>query len=360
MKSKAIIAGVLMFLFSGVANAQTEVAEFLQAGKADGQLLIKAFMMPLSNVVGSGLNTGWYNTAAVQKKYGFGLSLTVNAAMVPEANRNFDIATLGMTKAKLLSASNSVAPSIAGENVKGPTVQLFGRHPVTTQNIELMRFETPKGGGYPTFPLPAIKASFGLPLGIELMGRYLPKITYSNVSLTSWGAGLKLDVMQFLPFHDKIPFINASVMGAYSSAKSQSNLDFQKTYFNNYHGRIIPGGQSNYTGQTMDILANGMVASLMVSLDVPVLTVYGALGYGTSTFGLDLLGTYPVIDLDAQGNLIVKDEKDPVKIDYDKYSGLQYTAGLRLKFSIFTINADYTIGNYPTASAGLGLLFNQK
>ncbi|MDZ4204880.1 MAG: DUF6588 family protein [Bacteroidales bacterium] len=360
MKIKALIAGILMLILTGSMHAQTEVATYLQAGLTDSPKLIEAFMRPLSNVIGSDMNAGWYNTAAVQKRYGFDITFTVSAALAPGADQNFDIANLGLTNASLQDPSKSVAPSVAGENIAGPSLQLFKLNPATNQPVLLMRFNSPKGGGYPTFPLPMIKAAIGLPAGFELIGRFLPKITYNDISMTMWGLGIKYDLLQYLPFREKVPYLNTSFLCAYTNTKSASELDFQRQEYQDFHGRILPGGQPTYPDQIMDISAQAMLLSLLFSADMSVITLYGAAGYSTSSFGLKLLGDYPLIDIDNQGTINIKDAKDPVSIDFDKFSGPQFTAGIRLKVSILTLHADYTFANYPTAAVGLGLMFNQK
>ncbi len=359
MKTKITFFIFCLMLAAVPLRAQTEVATYLKNGPDDAAKLITAFMNPLSKVVESDLNASWFETAAV-KKWGVGIGIHVSAALVPEHDRTFDISALGLsTSARLKDVNNKIAPNVAGENLAGPTLQYVMRNPTTQANQVLAEYRSPKGSGFPTFPIPAISLSLGLPLGLELTGRYLPSFTYENVSMTSWGAGAKFNFTKLIPGVQKISFINAALFAGISGVSSQSNLDLEKTEYNDFHNFIIPGGQADYTDQTMDIEASGIVAGLLASVDLSSFTVYGSIGFAKSSSSLKLNGTYPTIS-NSTGSLRIVDVTNPVAIDFDGFSGPVYRGGVRLKMGPIALKADVAAGNYTSASLGLMLLFNQK
>ena len=57
----------------------------------DGKSLIKAYISPLTNSLGSALNNGWYNTAKPHKLGGFDVTITANIVMVPTNAKTFNI-----------------------------------------------------------------------------------------------------------------------------------------------------------------------------------------------------------------------------------------------------------------------------
>ncbi|NJN41573.1 MAG: hypothetical protein HC811_04375 [Flammeovirgaceae bacterium] len=79
-----------------------------------------------------------------------------------------------------------------------------------------------------------------------------------------------------------------------------------------------------------------------------MLTVYGGLGYNFTGSNLALKGNY---DLDEDGS---PETTDPVNLDFSS-SGPRATAGIRLKFAVFTLHCDYTLAKYKALTAGFGI-----
>ena len=77
-------------LFSLMAFSQTDVVEFLKAGKKDANTLFRAYLEPYAFALGDGLNNGWYNSAKTHKLFGFDLTVSVSAIQIPEESKTFD------------------------------------------------------------------------------------------------------------------------------------------------------------------------------------------------------------------------------------------------------------------------------
>ncbi len=347
---------VFMFATLGV-KAQSEVVDFIKGGITDGETLIQAYLEPLGDAMGANLNSGWYNTAKVHKVLGFDITLTLSAAFPPESAKTFDLSKVGLKTLKLQDPTKSIAPTFAGSRNKGPVLEFRDED----RDITVLEFESISGLDIPLYPLPMIKAAVGLPKGFEIMGRFIPKYSYEDMSISLWGAGLKYDFLQHIPGVNKVPFLNASVMGAYTSVSSSAAVNFQRSIYEEHIEDIpILGGSDNYKNQEIKINMKGYTGMLLVSYDLPIIAIYGGMGYSRAMTNVDLLGDYPLIykiemDEDSGQEVVrLKDENDPISLSFDNFSGLQYTVGLRLKIAVVSIHADYTMANYNMVSVGLG------
>ncbi len=362
MKKTYSIAGMIVcmtLIINGFqVKGQNELVGFLKGGIGDGEKLIQAYLEPLGNGMGANLNGGWYNTAKVHRILGFDLTLTVTAAMVPESAKSFDIAQLGLENLQLKPGESPIAPTFAGDAGRGPTLVLMNDE----LNLTLAELNTPGGVDVPFYPMPMIKLGVGLPKGIEINGRFIPTISYEDLSTNLWGIGIKYDVLQHFGLIDRVPFLNASVFGAYTRMNFASDLDFQKSIYGNTIGGIpIEGGQANYEDQKLDINIAGFTTTALFSADLPVITLFGGLGYSKSTTNADLLGEYPLITsgVDSANEVTVRieDISNPVALEFINHSGVQMTAGLRVKLAVITLHASYTRANYNLLTAGLGISF---
>ncbi len=357
--TKAFYSLIIILLLTSLSfqlRGQSEVVQFIKGGIGDGEKLIQAYLEPLGNAMGANLNGGWHNTARAHKTLGFDITLTVTAAFPPETAKTFDLAQIGLTTLKLRDPEkSSIAPTFAGSRNKGPF--LVYQHP--DSDLVLVEFESIEGVNIPAYPLPMVKAGLGIPGGIELMGRFIPKYSYEDMELYLWGAGIKYDILQHIPFGSRVPFLNASISGAYTKVLSSADVSFQKNIYGEYVSGIpIEGGRDHYDNQSLDINMEGFTAMALISYDLPVITFYGGLGYSNSKTTVDLLGEYPLIGADFSDgttSVFIEDYIDPVGLNFKNFSGLQYTGGLRLKFAVITIHADYTHANYSLISVGLGL-----
>ena len=354
-----ILLATLVLLGSQTVNSQTQIVNFIRGGVEDGEKLIQAYLQPLGNAMGTDLNAGWYNTAKVHSTLGFDVTFTLSAAFVPQTDKTFDLADIGLKTLRIAEPSQPTnTPTFAGSRDKGPWLELAANNPIGGDDLILTRFQAHNGVDIPAYPLPMVKAAIGIPAGIEIMGRFLPRITYEDMSLGMWGAGIKYDVLQHVPVLRKFPILNVSVMGAYTKVNSSSDINFQKSIYGSSHAGIpVVGGKDNYDNQNLEIQMQGFTTMALVSADLPVITFYGGLGYSRSLSTVDLLGDYPLIDSQniEPGKIPIVDVTDPIALKFTNYSGLQTTIGFKLKVAVITFHADYTYANYNIVSAGLGV-----
>ena len=360
MKARPIIiklvVSVMFCMVTIYTRAQTELVEFIQGGIHDGEKLIQAYLEPLGKGLGANLNGGWYNTAKVHKSLGFDITITVVSALPPQSSKTFDLTGIGLRNLKLKHPEQSMAPTISGSRFRGP--RLVMEDP--DSGLSLLEFQSVAGLSLPLIPLPMIKAGVGLPLGLEVNGRFIPKYTYKDMSIYMYGGGLKIDVLQFKADEKRSSFLNASVMGAYTFVNTSSAVDFQTgNYAFTTEDILVVGGQPRYDNQKIDILMHGFMGMALVSYDLPLLSPFAGIGYSHSITNVDLLGEYPVVSglqTDSEGQFIVIDDiRNPISLSFDNFSGLQYVIGLRAKIAIVSVHVDYTRANYNLFTVGAGV-----
>ena len=148
--------------------------------------------------------------------------------------------------------------------------------------------------------------------------------------VSMFGVGLMHDIKQWIPGNSVIP-LDISLLVAYS------NVDLDVLNIDDDPGDDGFMTVTNWTGQ------------LLVSHDffVNILTLYGGFGYNHATNKIDIVGEYDII---ASAEPIV----DPVS-SRQTNTGFNGSFGARAKFGVLTINAEYSIQEYNTFSAGIGV-----
>lgn len=359
MKTKISILSLLLIfnLLSTSVFSQQAVVDFLKGGVNDAEKLAEGYLEPLGFGLGSALNGGWFNTAKVHKTLGFNVTLTASAALIPSQFQQFDLSDIGFEKLQLRDPNIYLAPTIASQQDQRPMLHYSETFPPMTDPVTILEFSSPNGVRLPAVPLPMVRAGVGLPMGFEITARYMPVYDFRGRRFTLWGAGLKYDLLQIIPVANKLPFLNLSVMGAYSQLGFGMELDFQSdVYPQSVNGIPVSGGRPDYDNQELDLRVSGYTINLIASADLPVITAYAAFGYTASNTTLRLLGDYPVINFDnQQATLSIQDVTDPVELDFTSPGGPQFTIGAKLKLAVIHLHADYTIAEFPVASAGIGI-----
>jgi hypothetical protein len=340
-------------LFSQSRFVQTD---FLIGGVNDAQKLFTAYITPWANMFGTSLSGGWYNTAKPHKLLGFDLTITANCAIAPSAEKTFDISTLGLQTLQVNPASASaITPTIAGSILKdGPSMDV-----VTNLGTVSNAFKMPKGTGIPITLLPMAQLGIGFIKGTEFMVRYGPPINYGKSgTMDLWGVGVKHSIFQYLPASKAIP-LDVSVMFGYTKFHTGSNVNFRPTYKIDYDADV----PASFNDQKMQMTVGVWTANLLISTTLPLINVYGGIGYAGTSTNLKLAGSYPIpsgdIDAGTQHLLIhlTDIKKDPVNMKIDTKSAMRYNLGVRLKFGILTWHVDYTYAYYSMVSTGLGISF---
>ena len=317
---------LMMFVFSNMSAQKIEVADFLKTGVDDAKILAEAYLNPFGEMVGRSINGGWYNVASVHSILGIDVNIGLNFAMVSSSGKEFDVNDYlsKMSDGWNLVGNNNMAPTISGKMDTRPTI-----HNSSTNT----NFTLPNGLGLSMAPLPILQAGVGLPFRTEIIGRFCPTLPIAKFSVGLWGIGLKHDIKEYLPIIKHLPILHTSILVGYT--KMSMNFDIDYTEIQDNNDRKLSSDISGFTGR------------LLVGANLPFVSLYMGLGYGNSSSSFDLQGTYQVDGAPMDNPISLKFKND----NFDA------NIGARLKFGLLTLHGDYTIGQYSTITAGLGVSF---
>jgi hypothetical protein len=339
---KIFTVGSCLFVIALTGLAQKNIAKFFPAaavpsgGSANLQNLVKGYITPIAEDFGTLGNNGWYTTAEVHKQWGFDLNVTVNTI-----NINSDVTTFAPTPLTGITYTGGTTPlqTVYGKEGLSPTF-LFNAGPNTGISFNGADGADP-GKDLPVGALviPTIQLGLGVFKGTDIRIRYTPTVAVNAVELSNSGIGLMHNIKQHIPGLREVPF-SLSVFAGYTSLKISTDLS----------------GLYNGSGQEGVAQTNSITAQLLVSKEIKVLSLYGGLGYNSSTTDYNINGTYQVNTTDSDQTLPAPIAlTDPFRDSY-KQSGIRATAGLRLKFGPITLNGDYTlVSKQSLLTAGFGI-----
>lgn len=344
-KLSSLIIFLIFIVISSNLSAQIgDAGKFIAGGVEDAEKLLKAYLTPWANGLGTALSGGWYNTAKVHKLGGFDLTITLNSAFIPKADKTFNLDDLNLQA----DYTENIAPTAAGKSKVGPEISYFNG---------LISYNTPKGTGLGIVPSPMIQAGIGLIKGTEINIRYMPSPELGSYgSFGLWGLGLKHDILQWLPIVDKVPFLNVAIQGGFTKLNYSKDIkvtpaDIQAT--DNTSG-------INWDDQKLSLGISSLTINLLVSVNFPVVSIYAGGGIANSKTELAMKGTYPVPEVNGTvTNNSVK--KDPINVKIESFSGSptkpRLNGGIRFKLGVITFHADYTYAYYSNLTLGLGVSF---
>lgn len=287
----------------------------------DASALLGAYLSPIGESIGAGLNSGWYQTAKPHKLGGFDISLNVNLVSIPDAKLSFDDSELENF------SFDGTTPTVIGEG-DGATVTY------TSSNGTPLEFRMPDQNDLTnkitSIPVPTLNIGVGLIKGTELDLRYIPQFELGDFSGNLWGVGVKHDILQWIPLASKLPF-DLSIQGALTKFNTSQTLE-----------------GSN------DVIDLNTVASnfnLIISKKFLMLTGYGSIGYNNSTTTLSSDNEFTVGINGYSINVPIND------IVFESNNAFKANLGLRLQLAILTVNVNQTFSEYPITSFGLGISF---
>ncbi|PWD97898.1 DUF6588 family protein [Marinilabilia rubra] len=313
------------------AFSQEPLRNFFQAGEDNARILTKAYLKPYGEMLGTSLNAGWYNTAKVHKLGGFDLTFSVMNAVAPSSATTFDVSELNLNG---LTVEGTSAPTIAGDMPEADRAVLSP----SAAGGDMAEFTMPNGAGNDKLPIPMLQAAVGLPFNTEVMARFVPTMDFGDAGeVSAIGFGLKHSLKDYIPFVKRLPFLQMSVLAAY-------------TDFNSSYG-VGSGGMMEVENGALDISSGAFTTRLLVGANFPVVAIYTGVGYGSTNSDFDVKGTYTYTNDSSQEISI---GPDPFTLGY-KTTGIDFNAGLRLRLGFLALHADYTVGDYSVLTAGVGI-----
>ena len=344
---------IILCLFSLASFSQFKDIDFLRTAPVDGVKYLEAYITPWANAFGAGLNGGWYNTAKPHKFGGFDITINASAGIVPTSAQTFDASKIGLS-ASVTGAG--VSSTVAGLDKAGPLMSY------KSNGVTLASFNAPKGANWRYIPVPTAQVGIGLPLGTELKVRFIPKIKIKDGDVSLWGVGLLHSLTQYLPGDKALPF-DVSLFAGYTKlmADVPLALDPDQSVVQAYT-TVNPA--TAFNSQNMKVNVEALNVSAIASLNLPVITFYGGIGYTKTRTGMELSGNFPLpvfvatpVPHAEYNDSGIKKGSDFPKMDIKNFSGMRANIGFKIKLAIVTIHADYTRAQYNVLTTGLGFSF---
>jgi len=272
---------ISLFLFSLVSFSQFSNIDFLKSAPADGVKYMQAYISPWANAFGSGLSGGWYNTAKPHKLLGFDLTIGASVGIVPTSAQTFDASKIGLSSS---ITGTGISPTVAGAKTDGPLMSY------KVNNVTLASFNAPQGVDWRYIPVPTAQVGIGLPFGTEVKVRFVPKINIKDGNVSLWGVGLLHSLMQYLPGNKLLPF-DVSLFGGYTKLQANVPLSLDPGSPQNYSTPY--SAATSFNDQNMKVVVQAFNVSAIASLNLPVITFYGGLGYCKTQTTMDFTGNFP-------------------------------------------------------------------
>lgn len=366
MKKLLIVPFLTFLMFFSVDETRAQVGnvgDLVRSGVDDSNLLMKSYLEPYVNGFGANLNTGWNNSARPYKKFGFDLRINAAIAFIPTSDEFFDIGAL-QSQFQEVEVLNGVdfTPTVAGES---DTRAIIGRtftNPSTGQQEELFSFELPDGTGFGYAPTPMVQATVGLIKDTDISLRLVPTVNTPDVDgqVSLFGIGAKHGLNQWIPGGDLLP-VDLSVQVGYTkfdfNIQAEVNPETGSDIYNSFNA-------SEWEGQEIVLKSSGYTANLLVGKSIPIVSVFGGVGFQSSTTDIAANGSYPLTVPNENYNPTTRPEPkavesvtDPIDISVEGSNSVHALAGFRVRFGFIAISGSYTLSNYPVANVGVGLSF---
>lgn len=336
---KNILFTLLIICFSQANYAQENINDLLAGGINDAKRFSGNYIAPASEGLAFAINNGWFNNAKAPKKYSFEISIVGNTSFIKDEKKSFQMNVADYENIRF--ADNSPSKSVAtalGQN--DPDITIFITYDDPIFGNQEVPLTLPTGIGSENInliPTAFLQASFSPFKGTQLRGRFFPKVDTDDVKVGFYGLGIQQEFTSWLPADRLFP---VAISGLIAYTHLDGSYDFTD-------GDYVQG-----ENQKIDTKVNTVLFELLVGTKLKVINFYGGLGYLDGKSTTDLLGTYRVTD----NLLFSQDIVDPFSVKQD-VSGVRATVGANLKLGFFSLNADYTLAEFDSASVGLNFSF---
>lgn len=263
------------------------------------------------------------------------------------------------------------APTVSGKDVSNTELGIYYTNPSTNQEELITSFITPRGSGFPYVPAPMVQASVGIIKDTDVTLRYVPEVSIPGLDegeggkLNLFGFGVKHGINQWIPGEKLLP-VDLSVQFGYTNF--DSNVDFNiRPLVDNDTKNDFP--ESTWDGQALKLGTTASTFNIIAGKSIPILSVYGGIGFENSETTILTPGSYPVTapnpdydpgtgsdDPNSNTKRIEKIDQ-PIDIKVDGANSLRLFGGFRIKLALIHISASYTQSNYSSFNIGAGITF---
>lgn len=351
---------ILFVMIGTPAFSQIEDSgQILRAGTEDAQVLLKEYLKPFGGGFGADMNTGWFTSARPLRKFGIDLRASVSASLVPVHDRTFDISKLDLESVKLLNGP-AKTPTVFGDDKVSSILGSTEFNSSTQQEEVVFSFKMPRGSGYHIVPAPMAQFTLGLPGHSQATLRYSPEFVFQkDYKIRLFGIGGLVGLNQLF-FNDQLPFdisLQAGTMNLNTAAKFRilpSDDSHIENRFSNSH----------WSGQAIKLDINTFTSNLIIGKKSSVLSLFGGFGYQYASTSITAEGPYPIVvplDEDERNSPNSTHEIQsvavPIDIKLDGANTIHVLGGFQLRLGFLSLSASYTVSEYSTVRAGIGIMF---
>lgn len=335
----------------GLNSSQAQELESILLAADDAGLLTENYLNPAMKGLMYSVNGGWYTTGKTHKKFGFDITISANASLVPSSDEFFRFTQSDYTFVSLPNNESQI-PTVMSQSSTETDVDI--RIPNGDGSFKVASFSMPGGIGSDlplnAVPSPIVQIGLGLPTKTDLKIRYVPNIAFDDDFDSGLiGVGLQHDITQYFGPMVNLP-LSISVLGAFTTLKASYKIN-QEDFTDNVS---VSNGEAEFK-------LNAYTIQAIASLDFKLITFYGSVGYNGGKTTTKMKGDYTLTyDVeDSNGNQIGTVNEsitDPLNLGFN-INGMRATIGTRLNLAFFKIFADYSLQEYNTVSAGIALSF---
>lgn len=325
-RSAALLAGALFLLPSGALGQSGSEGSVTEQITRLAQENAKEYLHPVASGLGAGLSSGFFESAAVGDGVTFRVGVQASGSLVPDEGESFapvlpEEASFGdrtFQDPYAVQGDRTSTPTAAGEG-GGVTLEPTGefRQAIREAGEDPEDFEIafPDGLDVPGVPLVSARATVGLPTGTSVTASLLPEVDLSDDvgPVSSYGLGVRQSVTRFAAD----PPVDVAVAAEY---------------------------QSLTLGDVVD--ATGKAASVIVSRDLELITVFASGGLEEST--VDVEYTFEGTDLPGQPAA-----GETISFQDEGENSTTFTGGVQLDVFLARLTVSYTAAEYDVLRAGL-------
>ncbi len=356
---KKVILLIVMAVSGHLMNGQNGFSDILAAGVEAGERFSNSYMAPAAESFSYNLGSGWYDDARVLSPGKFKIQLKAQATFAPDDRKSFlldpeeyedliqdsyDNTNNPPANIEVLFGDGSTNPrSVAtalGENAMNQQLIIRSREATTGFLLQEDIINLPNGignEGLDIIPTAFLQVGVGIGAGLEVKGRIIPEVTIDEAKTDLYGLGLQWEISKLLSKGDNGFPLNISLLGGFT--RLNASYDFED-------GAVVDG-----TNQSIETKIDSYNLSAIVGTNRKTLNFYGGVNYTFGTTQTDLLGTY-TFNSNTVIFPVAATVEDPFSVQTD-VSGILGTIGAKLTLGAFNLSADYTFGEFSTASASL-------
>ncbi|ALM21534.1 hypothetical protein JCM19294_1778 [Nonlabens tegetincola] len=362
MKNTIFILCVL-FAFAK-AKSQDNFSEILAAGVDAANLYAKDYATPAAESLTFNIASGWYDDARVLKPGKFKIQLRAQATFTPDEKKTFLLDPTEYERIIQESYNNTNGPAAninvsfgdgsttprliataLGENEMPQQLVVESREANTGALLQRDEIDLAQGlssEGLEFVPTAFLQAGVGLGAGLELKARFVPKVKTDEFETGFYGGALQWEFTKLFDREDGNGVINGAPI-TISALVGYSRLDASYDFED---GAIVDGRD-----QSIETQVDVFNVSLITGTNWDVFNLYGGINYISGSTETRLLGDYTFTS-----NTVIfpvsTTVSDPVTVESDT-TGLLGTVGAKLTLGAFNLHADYTFGEFNTATASI-------